>query len=233
MRLAPMFSYYGSKWRLSPAYPPPLHSVIIEPFAGSACYSLLHGAAAANPLFRPPEVHLYDKNEKVCMVWQYLIGASEYEIMALPLLRPDEQIPVSLPQEARYLLGFWTTKGSSTPSTKMAKTENNQFGHWSANIRRRVADQVKYIEHWTITHRCYSEIEDRTATWFIDPPYMVGGEHYVYSDIDYDRLRGWCLSRSGQVIVCENGSADWMQFRPLAKTKGFRRDSTESVWTRQ
>lgn len=35
-----MFSYYGSKSKLVNLYPEPLHDTIIEPFAGSARYSL-------------------------------------------------------------------------------------------------------------------------------------------------------------------------------------------------
>ena len=109
-RLDPMFSYYGSKWRLAPEYPPSKHHLIIEPFAGSACYSLYWGVAYCNYLFSPPNVQLYDKNEKICMIWDYLINAKATEIKALPLLESDEQIPSHLCDEARYLIGFWTTK---------------------------------------------------------------------------------------------------------------------------
>lgn len=42
MTLHPFFPYYGSKWSLGPLYPAPRHDRIIEPFAGSACYSLHH-----------------------------------------------------------------------------------------------------------------------------------------------------------------------------------------------
>jgi hypothetical protein len=38
--LEPMFTYLGGKWRLAPKYPPPIHDTIIEPFCGSAGYSL-------------------------------------------------------------------------------------------------------------------------------------------------------------------------------------------------
>ena len=40
--MRPMFSYYGSKWRVAPRYSPPVEDTIVEPFAGSATYSLLY-----------------------------------------------------------------------------------------------------------------------------------------------------------------------------------------------
>jgi hypothetical protein len=43
----PFFSFFGSKWRVAPHYPAPERDLIIEPFAGSAGYSLRH---AGNPL---------------------------------------------------------------------------------------------------------------------------------------------------------------------------------------
>jgi site-specific DNA-adenine methylase len=39
-----MFSYYGSKSKIVKYYPCPAHDKIIEPFAGSARYSLLNNA---------------------------------------------------------------------------------------------------------------------------------------------------------------------------------------------
>lgn len=37
-----MFYYYGRKKKIAGLYPEPQHSTIVEPFAGSAAYSL-HG----------------------------------------------------------------------------------------------------------------------------------------------------------------------------------------------
>ena len=36
----PMFNFFGSKWNLAQYYGPPRRDMVIEPFAGSACYSL-------------------------------------------------------------------------------------------------------------------------------------------------------------------------------------------------
>jgi len=39
------------------------------------------------------------------------------------------------------------------------------------------------------------------------------------------------MSRNGQVIVCENTKADWMDFKPLKKMKGSLHTTTEAIWT--
>ena len=38
--IRPFFTFYGGKYRAAPRYPKPKHSRIIEPFAGSAGYSM-------------------------------------------------------------------------------------------------------------------------------------------------------------------------------------------------
>ena len=141
MRLRPFFSYYGSKYRLAPRYPSPLHQKIIEPFAGSACYSLSH----IRPLF-PISVELYDKNPIVCAIWDYLINVSVKEFRKLPLLQPREKIPTTLPIEAQYLMGFWVTKAATSPRRSMASKitcpVKGNLGHWSAKIKNRIAGQL-------------------------------------------------------------------------------------------
>lgn len=47
-----MFSYYGSKSKIVNYYPPPKENIIIEPFAGSARYSLKY---FDNPIFNAPK----------------------------------------------------------------------------------------------------------------------------------------------------------------------------------
>ena len=61
----------------------------------------------------------------------------------------------------------------------------------------------------------YKSLPNVKATWFIDPPYQTKGG-YVISDVDYFELGKWCKSRKGQVIVCENAEADWLDFNPLS-----------------
>ena len=75
------------------------------------------------------------------------------------------------------------------------------------------------------------------ATWFVDPPYQEAGKHYRHgsSSINYERLAEWCVSRLGQVIVCEAYGADWLPFGLIADVKTTRKGkrSTEVVWCRE
>jgi 16S rRNA G966 N2-methylase RsmD len=73
-------------------------------------------------------------------------------------------------------------------------------------------------------------VPDVEATWFIDPPYQYGGEHYMINSIDYNRLAEFCQSRKGQIIVCENTKAGWLPFKPLISTYGQSHDSKEAIW---
>lgn len=95
------------------------------------------------------------------------------------------------------------------------KTRPNSF--WGETIRNRIARQVNFIRHWKIEQKSYDEIEPVHGTWYIDPPYQLAGKYYRKSsrDIDYGHLGKWCLERSGQIIVCENAGADWLDFQPF------------------
>jgi site-specific DNA-adenine methylase len=107
--LRPFFSYYGSKWRDSPRlYPKPLYKTIIEPFAGSAGYSL-----------RYPEhdVLLVDADPVIAGVWKYLIAADESEILGLPDVKEGQRVSdLDIPEQAKWLIGFWLNHGSAAPA---------------------------------------------------------------------------------------------------------------------
>jgi len=49
--------------------------------------------------------------------------------------------------------------------------------------------------------------------------------------INYTELGEWSKSRSGQIIVCENVGADWMDFSGLVSMAGQRKPSLEAIWT--
>lgn len=96
------FTYYGGKYRIAKRYPQPAHETIIEPFAGSAGYSIRHSAK---------NVKLFDLNERVCGTWNFLIKAKASEIMTLPELFDDVR-DLKICQEAKWLIGYWCNKGS-------------------------------------------------------------------------------------------------------------------------
>lgn len=231
--LRPFFSYYGGKWYSARQYPSPTMPHIIEPFAGSAGYSL-----------RYPDrrVTLYDANEKVAGTWQYLIGASADEIRRLPTLGAGQSVDeLNLCQEARWLIGWWLNKGASAPHKTMSAWGRDpayadQF--WGPRIKERVASQVDSIRHWRIICGTYEDADDEAATWFVDPPYSnAAGRRYPRHELDYAELGQWVRTRRGQVIACEQSGATWLPFVHLhaAKaTSGSRRSSrysAEAVWT--
>lgn len=229
-RLRPFFSFYGSKWRAAPLYPQPIYDTIIEPFAGSAGYSLLYPDS---------QVKLVDIDPTICGVWDYLIHVSPNEIRKIPI--DFECIDdLNVPPEARSLVGFWLNKGSVSPcrhpSAWMREDKYaNQF--WGIRIRERIADQVDRIRHWTISNSSYSDIDSTpVATYFIDPPYSSpAGLHYKFNAIDYDNLANYARALPGQVIVCEQDGATWLPFQKFASIQSMasrngKKRSEEVIW---
>lgn len=239
--LRPFFTYFGGKWRAAPKYPPPIYDTIIEPFAGSAGYSLR---------YPDRKIILVEKSEAIAGIWRYLVGASEREILALPLLEPGQSVEaLDVCQEARWLIGMWVSsapqcpKQSRSANARRSPEEWAQFAgsprplFWGPLCRSRIASQLGRIRHWQITCGDYSGAPDERASWFVDPPYELQGVHYPCGSnaLDYDALADWCRTRRGQVMVCEaQGSAwlpfsDWGSFRSNNAATGRKRHA-EALW---
>jgi site-specific DNA-adenine methylase len=215
-----MFSYYGSKSKIVNLYPPPKYSKIIEPFAGSARYALK---------YFDREVLLVDKYETVVDVWKYLQQASIADINKLPRLQKGEVIPEGLSDIEKKFMGFIVADGAAAPQNKTTSFSSNP-DKVKARLQS-IAKQLFKIKHWEIRLGCYKDIENVTATWFIDPPYQFGGQHYKESNknLNFTELAEWCRSRNGQTIVCENSKADWLPFKKVIKTKGQKPTMTTEV----
>lgn len=232
MNLRPFFSYFGAKWRVAAKYPPPAYETIVEPFAGSAGYACRHPGR---------RVLLVEKNPQIAGIWSYLIGASEREILSLPLLQPGHRvcdIP-GLTQEQRWLIGMWVQTATASPRQTMTRWEHgdgrpvDQKHAWGHRIRSRIAEQLKDIRHWQVICGDYSECPDTEATWFIDAPYFEAGKRYPCGpdDIDFCALADWCRSRRGQVMVCEAHDATWLPFATLGKFHTrMQRGFSEGLW---
>lgn len=218
-----MFPYYGSKSIIARIYPKPVHGLIIEPFAGSARYSLQ---------YFDRDVILIDKYETVVRIWKWLQQCSEGDILGLPKLKLGDDIRVlNVSEDEKLFLGMLAGVSGTSPRFKVSPFAAIQNGR--KNQLRRIARQLFKIRHWKIEHGDFKDIENQSATWFIDPPYQFGGNGYVCSKVDYSFLADWSKSRLGQVIVCENTKADWMQFSPMAKMRGAMSTTTEAIWTNQ
>lgn len=218
--LKPFFGYFGGKWRAAPKYPEPKYDTIIEPFAGSAGYSLR---------YYDRDVVLYEKYDALVHLWKWLIEEADYDsVMQLPIIGEFDHIDqIDAPYGAKMLIGFGLNSGAAQPCkvpSKWARLTREDWeiigcgtltGLWIKEKRQRVAEQVEYIKHWKIHHvDRLGQIPNREATWFIDPPYQDAGKHYKHGSqhLDFQQLATWCLMRQGQAIVCENDGANWFRF---------------------
>lgn len=218
-----MFSYYGSKSRVIKFYPRPKYHSIIEPFAGSARYSLL---------YFEHDITIVDKSKIICDIWNYLKSCSKSDIEKLPILNRGDDLRniATLSAIEKSFLGFVVNSGTATPSNILTK-----WGAESINYKLKyIANSLFKIKHWEIINDCYKNLLNIESTWFIDPPYQFGGDRYIESNknIDFYELSNWCKSRFGQVIVCENSKADWLPFHPLKSMHGQYRKTIEVIWTK-
>jgi hypothetical protein len=202
---------------------------LVEPFAGAAGYACRYHWL---------DVHLYDIDPVIFGVWDYIIRASREDILSLPLLPVDahiDDLPDHVCQEARWLIGFWLDAGSRYPRLTFSpwgRTHTSREKFWGEASRLSIANQVQHIKHWRVYNQCYSNILNRTSTWFVDPPYSSSaGTRYKHSQINFSHLAEWCDTRRGQVIVCESEGADWLPFTFLVSAvacKGKNRTSTRT-----
>lgn len=234
--LRPLFSYYGSKWRAvnQGAYPAPQHRTIVERFAGSMGYSLNY------PHRR---VIGYEPDFKIWSVWDYLLHESAASLLHLPDLEPGQTTDeLDLCQEARWLIGLWVNRCSSTPKKTPTKAMRErrkgwESSFWSMRTRVRLAESVSRIRHWRVHLGTWEGCPVREigeATWFDDPIYQVGtlGAQYRLRTLDYKALAASCRQLPGQVIVCEAKGADWLPFRDLYQGRSCRgKPRIEQIWT--
>jgi len=219
-----MFSYYGSKSKIVDYYPQPKHKRIIEPFAGSARYSLKYWQN---------DVLLVDKYNVIVNIWHYLQQASEKDILGLPVLNNQEDIRnYNLSDEETNFMRFHIGQGLAAPQwlcSSMCLPDTQR------KALKRIAKDLYKIKHWDIQLGDYKELNNENATWFIDPPYQFGGHKYKQSNknINFNELAEWCKSRNGQVIVCENTKATWLPFKPMVDMQGSMYKTTEAIWSNQ
>ncbi|MCK5877116.1 MAG: hypothetical protein KAG43_05735 [Candidatus Marithrix sp.] len=204
-----MFYYYGRKKQISKYYPSPNYDTIIEPFAGSAAYSLYQENWKKN-------VILIEKDIKVASIWDWFINeASVQDIKKLPNLKIGEKS-----SEFLHIIHAATKMAFHFKTIKVTPVLARNW-----EISKRVfATNLYKIKHWKIINSDYSKAPDIIATWFIDPPYKgESGMGYRYSSklLNYKRLSEWTLQRKGEIIFCEGQCADYLPFKPLVELKGI------------
>lgn len=214
MKFSTFFSYYGSKAKLAKLYPRPKYGAIVEPFAGAACYSVLHFEN---------DVFLNDYDPNIVDTWRYLQRCSPKDILGLPKFRLGMDLrKLNLSREERLFCGWWANLGSRRPVNFVSAFAANNDGF--EEVKRKVAANLYRIKHFRIHRGRYDGFGgDRIRrTWFVDPPYQVGGSIYracgktMAGPIEFGKLRKFLKTRPGLIIVCENDSASWMKFNTLA-----------------
>ena len=80
-----MFYYYGRKKQIAKHYPFPNFEAVVEPFAGSAAYSLYGDNWKKN-------IFLVERDERVSGIWKWLVDeATPLAIKNLPDLEVGEK----------------------------------------------------------------------------------------------------------------------------------------------
>lgn len=208
-----MFRYFGRKYSYIDEYPPPKYKTIIEPFAGSASYSLY---------YHDRNVILCEKDPILYDIWKYLIKkATPKRILSFPIFENNEYLSdyTWLKPVERDLLGFFINASNIRPALKPNPLKT--YNQWNEKTRKQLSEDIKKIKHWKIIFGDYTQIKNVKATWFIDPPYSGrGGGLYKHSNknIDFKELANWVKSRKGEVIVCENEeNTKWLSFKKFKK----------------
>lgn len=228
----PLFKWFGSKWMSSRHYPAPVMDRIIEPFAGSAGYSLRHAGKTC---------YIYDTDPHLMQLWPWLINeATERLVREIPLNVPEgtDIRTLGLSNGQALLLKTWQ-RTNNVGDCWTISPWGNKPGQWTANTRARVAEEVYAIKHWT-----FGPIDwTMPGTWFIDPPYQ---HNYGYRGVkpDYNAIRAKITKLEGsQFIVCEAACSktgklpDWLPFRESHRQVTSRRKASQShhskelIWT--
>lgn len=219
-----MFKFFGSKYRLAVAYPPPAMPVIVEPFAGSAAYAVRHRRAV-------DRVILVERDEAVVALWRRLLAMSVDELRSLPDPVPGEWC-------SDLLVAF--AAGRTTRDTPEKFRVSPRMAQRFRPMVNRMAGVLDECRHFEVHEGDYTSAPDIEATWFVDPPYQyisgrwdrTRGGRYRHSsrDIDYDALGAWCRSRQGQVVVCDQEGADWMPWNGAVGARDNTHEPYGEVW---
>lgn len=217
-----MFSYYGGKGRVAGRYPPPKYDLVIEPFAGAAWYSCKYQLGK--------DALLFDVDNNVATTWDWILNrATPDDLLYMSPHIPGKRMTGTYEDPGKDLYyRWWGNQGSNSPRNVAGTWKSiSQTSFSTIHIKRLLG-----VKSWKFQQKSYENAPNIEATWFIDPPYCQQNR-YKHNSIDYTALSKWCLSRQGQVIVCEAGSANWLPFKKLGIAPGSSNTSKlkdELIW---
>lgn len=230
--MRPFFSYYGSRWNIAKRYPAPPSQTVVEPFAGSAGYSVYYS---------PRKAMLYDLSEDIIAIWQWLIDADPDDVLNLPDPDTEEDLR-HLDKGPRNLIFMCACKGRAEVPTTLSpwyfKYRNEpDCKVWGQAFRQRIANQLPNIRDWTADVRSWEQVPIRSdAHYHVDPPFSIGaGRRYQHHTIDYEALGAWCRTIPS-VQVCGRDDETWLNFDSIGggnTTRGKRNGTqfNEGLWT--
>ena len=223
-----MWGYYGSKSKIVKHYPAPKYGTIIEPFAGTAQYALMYWDR---------NVILIEKYDVICNLWKWLQECSKADILSIRQLKCGENTDDFKwdCQEQKDLVGFIITGAPSMPKKTASRWKTVVRPNTQQFRLESIANNLEKIRHWKVICGDYEkESPSIEATWFVDPPYVIGGKYYKYgcNAIDYQHLGDWCKQLTGQAIVCEAEGQNWLPFKPLVSSRGNKYQHKEAIWTK-
>lgn len=138
----PLFKWFGSKWQAAKYYPEP-GDYIIEPFAGSAGYSLRYPRRFVTIAESDP--HIYQ-------LWKWLIEeATESKIKEIPVGLPvgTDIRSLGLSQGQQLLLKSWQ-RTNNVGNCWTISPWGDKPGQWTLNTRARVSAEFGEVKHWKI-----------------------------------------------------------------------------------
>ena len=192
-----VFVHYGRKVKAASSYPAPAYPLIIEPFAGSMATHLHH---------RPQHAIGVELDAPTVALWHRLCAMSAAELADFPM-----------PVVGARSHDPWVIRASASSTAHLSK-----YRTVSAFMAQRFDEQRRYaIRHLDYARTVlyaqgdYRQAPDIEATWFVDPPYegVKDGYSHGSATIDFAELAEWCMTRKGQVIVCEGPAGTWLPFR--------------------
>jgi len=222
-----MFQYFGGKGKLANYYPKPKHNIIIEPFAGSAKYSLL---------YYQKNIMLNDLDLNIFKAWDYLINICSIEKLE-KFYQPEIGTVIEklneFSENEKILLRYCSGIGVSQYRLRSKVSSWSYRDNYVGSFKKLASFYCDKIKHWKITNLDYRKLENIQGTWFIDPPYMDCGNNYKHNYINYKKLSDFCLSRNGQVIICGNENDDYLPFVPLTdrRINMHNNKKIECIWT--